>query len=45
MITVVFLLVPYFILVPTIARSTDVAPCVSLAVDGVTQIVQWVGER
>jgi hypothetical protein len=44
-ISVVFLSMPYFILVSAIARSTDVALCVPSAVDGMTQIVRWVGER
>ena len=44
MISVIFLFRPYFIFVSTIARSTDVAPCVLSAVDGKTQIVQRVGE-
>jgi hypothetical protein len=44
MIAVVFLPTPYFILMPTIARSTDVAPCISSAIDGVTQTVRCVGE-
>jgi hypothetical protein len=45
MISIVFLSAPYFIFVSTIAQSIDVVPRVSSAVDGMTQIVQWMGEK
>jgi hypothetical protein len=45
MISVVLLPAPYFIFVPSVARSADGASCVSSAVDGVTQVVRRMSER
>jgi hypothetical protein len=45
MIPVVFFSLSYFIFMSAIARGADVASRISLAVDGVTQIVRRVGER
>jgi hypothetical protein len=45
MISIVFLSAPYFIFVSMIPQSIDVVLRVSSAVDGMTQIVRWMGEK
>jgi hypothetical protein len=44
MISIVLLPVPYLIFMPSVARSADGASCVSLTVDGVTQVVRRMSE-
>jgi hypothetical protein len=39
MISFILLLAPYLIFMPSVTRSADGASCVSLTIDGVTQVV------
>jgi hypothetical protein len=44
MVPIILLPVPYLIFVSSVARSVDGAPCVSLTVDGVSQVARGMSE-